>query len=238
MGEWRERMHALESIEEDPIQPQYLMQVIDRLADDDAILTSDSGTIATWAARHFTIREERAFYLSGNLATMAPGLPVHDRQPDRPPGPPVHRLRRRRRLRHADGRVRHGVPLRPADQGDRQQQRARSGQIMWEQLVLGYPEYGIRFGQRPTSRPGRRRAAAWASGSRRRAMLEGAIQEALAFPGPALVDVTVNPDEPPMPGKVEYEQAKGFVKAFLAGQPRKATIASTLFRDKITEMRA
>ena len=48
----------------------------------------------------------------------------------------------------------------------------------------------------------------------------------------------VNPDEPPMPGKVEYEQAKGFVKAFLAGQPRKATIASTLFRDKITEMRA
>ena len=48
----------------------------------------------------------------------------------------------------------------------------------------------------------------------------------------------VNPDEPPMPGKVEYEQAKGFVKAFLAGQPRKATIASTLFRDKITELRA
>ena len=47
----------------------------------------------------------------------------------------------------------------------------------------------------------------------------------------------VNPDEPPMPGKVQYEQAKGFVKAFLAGQPRKATIASTLFRDKITELR-
>jgi hypothetical protein len=48
----------------------------------------------------------------------------------------------------------------------------------------------------------------------------------------------VNPDEPPMPGKVEYEQANGFVKAFLAGQPRKATIASPLFRDEITEMRA
>ena len=67
--------------------------------------------------------------------------------------------------------------------------------------------------------------------------MEGAITEALAFQGPALVDVLVNPDEPPMPGKVEYEQAKGFVKAFLAGQPRKATIASTLFRDKVTEMR-
>ena len=29
MGRWRDRMHALESIEEDPIQPQYLMHVID-----------------------------------------------------------------------------------------------------------------------------------------------------------------------------------------------------------------
>ncbi len=59
----------------DPIQPQHLMAVIDRLAADDAILTSDSGTIATWAARHFEIRGGREFYLSGNLATMAPGLP-------------------------------------------------------------------------------------------------------------------------------------------------------------------
>ena len=31
-----------------------------------------------------------------------------------------------------------------------------------------------------------------------------------------------------MPAKVQYEQAKSFVKAFPAGQPRKATIASTL----------
>ena len=52
------------------------------------------------------------------------------------------------------------------------------------------------------------------------------------------MDVTVNPDEPPMPAKVQYEQAKGFVKAFLAGQPRRATIASTLFRDKIAEFKS
>jgi pyruvate dehydrogenase (quinone)/pyruvate oxidase len=55
----------------------------------------------------------------------------------------------------------------------------------------------------------------------------------LAFPGPALVDVAVNPDEPPMPAKITYDQAKGFVEAFLHGQPRKATIASTLIRDRV-----
>jgi pyruvate dehydrogenase (quinone)/pyruvate oxidase len=75
MGTWREDMAALENSEREPIQPQYLMRVVDRYAADDAILCSDSGTIATWAARHFDIRGDRQFFLSGNLASMAPALP-------------------------------------------------------------------------------------------------------------------------------------------------------------------
>ena len=74
MDEWRRGM-AVADPDRFPIAPQYLMSVIDGAAGDDAILTCDSGTIATWAARHWTIRGDRRFYLSGNLATMAPGLP-------------------------------------------------------------------------------------------------------------------------------------------------------------------
>ena len=70
MAAWRDDMAALQDANRDPIAPQYLMSVIDRHAADDAILTCDSGTIATWAARHWTIRGGREFYLSGNLATM------------------------------------------------------------------------------------------------------------------------------------------------------------------------
>ena len=55
---------------------------------------------------------------------------------------------------------------------------------------------------------------------------------------PALIDVNVNPEEPPMPGKIEYEQAKKFALAFLRGQPNQATIATTLFRDKIQQLRS
>jgi hypothetical protein len=69
------------------------------------------------------------------------------------------------------------------------------------------------------------------------AEVEEAVRAALAHPGPALVDVMVNPDERPMPGKVSYDQAKGFAQAFLRGQPHKATIASTLFRDKLDQLR-
>src|SRR2546430_7224200 len=75
MGKWRQNMASLVSADRDPIAPQYVVGLIDELATDDAVLTCDSGTIATWAARGWTIRGDRGFYLSGNLATMAPGLP-------------------------------------------------------------------------------------------------------------------------------------------------------------------
>ena len=68
--------------------------------------------------------------------------------------------------------------------------------------------------------------------------VRGAIQQALSHRGPALVDVNVNPDEPPLPGKIEYQQARKFAEAFLKGQPRKATIATTLFRDKIDQLKS
>jgi pyruvate dehydrogenase (quinone)/pyruvate oxidase len=67
--------------------------------------------------------------------------------------------------------------------------------------------------------------------------VEGALREALAHPGPALVDVAVNPDEPPLPGKVSYDQAKKFAESWLRGQPRKVAIATTLFKDKIQQLK-
>jgi pyruvate dehydrogenase (quinone) len=236
MTSWRERMAALESIDSDPIQPQRLMRAVDRAASDDAVLTCDSGTIATWAARHFDIRGNRQFYLSGNLATMAPGLPYANGIQHAFPGRQVIAF-------VGDGgfamlmaelatAARYDLPIKVVINNN-----ASLGQIQWEQMVLGYPEFGIRFGRRNNF-------ASWAAdcGFHARrvdhvAELDDAVQTALAHPGPALLDVSVNPDEPPMPGKVTYEQAKSFAKSFLSGQPRKATIATTLFKDKLAELR-
>jgi pyruvate dehydrogenase (quinone)/pyruvate oxidase len=112
------------------------------------------------------------------------------------------------------------------------------GQILWEQMVLGYPEYGVRFSRAAHFAP-------WAEACGARAWevthvgdLEAVVKEALTSPGPALVDVQVNADEPPLPGKVSYEQAKSFALAWMRGQPHKATIASTLLRDKIEQLKA
>jgi len=237
MVDWRAELAALESAEREPIQPQYLARMIDRVAEDDAILATDSGTIATWAARHFDIRGDRRFMLSGNLATMAPGLPYAIAAQWAHPG-------RQCVAFVGDGgfamlmaefltAVQHGLPIKVVICNN-----GELGQILWEQMALGYPEHGVRF-QGPAN------FASWAEACGGRgirvekpAELESALRAAFSYQGPALVDAVVNPDEPPMPPKVTYKQAKGFAESFLKGQPRRSTIASTLFRDKIDELRA
>jgi Thiamine pyrophosphate-requiring enzymes [acetolactate synthase, pyruvate dehydrogenase (cytochrome), glyoxylate carboligase, phosphonopyruvate decarboxylase] len=237
MRHWRADMAALESPDRHPIAPQYLMACVDRAAADDAILTCDSGTVATWAARHWTIRGDRGFYLSGNLATMAPGLPYAIAIQHAFPGRQVIAF-------IGDGgfamlmaefltAARNGLPVKVIVNNN-----SALGQIVWEQMVLGYPEHGVRFPLPAAD------YAAWATacGGLGRKVgdpreLPDAIAEALAHDGPALVDVDVNPDEPPMPAKVGYDQAKSFTEAFLKGQPRRASIATTLFKDKISQLR-
>src|ERR671931_142527 len=233
---WREDMAALEDPDRDPIQPQYLARVMDRQAADDAILTSDSGTIATWAARHFDIRGDREFYLSGNLATMAPGLPYAIAAQWAHPGRQVLALvgdgGLAMLMAEFDTACRYELPIKVVVNNN-----GSLGQILWEQMVLGYPEYGVRF-QRPMDfAPFAASCGGLGLRVEKAAEVEPAVREALAHPGPALVDVLVNPDEPPMPGRVKYDQAKGFAQAWLRGQPRKQTMATTLFRDKLGKLK-
>jgi pyruvate dehydrogenase (quinone) len=238
MDKWRQNMAALANGDRDPIAPQYLMSLIDELATDDAVLTCDSGTIATWAARGWTIRGDRRFYLSGNLATMAPGLPYAVGIQHAFPGRQVIAY-------VGDGgfamlmaefltAVKHKLPVKVVINNNNS-----LGQILWEQMVLGYPEHGVRYPE-PFADYAAFAAANGALGIKveRPGDARAAISQALAHGGPAIVDVNVNPDEPPLPGKVEYQQAKKFAQAFLKGQPRKATIATTLFSDKIEQLKS
>ena len=57
------------------MKPQVVAYELNKLLKDDAIIATDSGTITTWAARYLKIRGDMKFSCSGNLATMACGLP-------------------------------------------------------------------------------------------------------------------------------------------------------------------
>jgi pyruvate dehydrogenase (quinone) len=176
MARWRGRMRELEDQTLDPIQPQYLMRVVDRHAAADAILASDSGVVATWTARHFDVRGRREYLLSANLATMAAGLPYAIAAQWAHPG------RRCIAVTGADGfarvmgelltAIRYRLPVK---------------------VVVNNGEVGADFASFA--------AANGALGLRveRAAEVERAVRRAFAHPGPALVDVLVNPEEQPRP---------------------------------------
>jgi pyruvate dehydrogenase (quinone) len=238
MSTWRKKMSSLEDASRDPIAPQYLMAAVNELATDDAILTCDSGTIATWAARHWMIRGDRQFYLSGNLATMAPGLPyavaIQHAFPERQVIAFIGDGGFAMLMAEFLTAVQHQLPIKVVINNNN-----ALGQILWEQMVLGYPEHGVRFPDPYVN------FAAFASANggfgakvTKPGELKDAVRRALDHPGPALLDVNVNPAEPPMPGKVEYDQAKNFALAFLRGQPQRATIATTLLQDRIQQLKA
>jgi pyruvate dehydrogenase (quinone) len=238
METWRRNMASLEDAGRDPIAPQYLMATVSDQACDDAILTCDSGTIATWAARHWTIRGDRRFYLSGNLATMAPGLPyaiaVQHAYPQRQVIAFVGDGGFAMLMAEFLTAIQHRLPIKVVINNNNS-----LGQILWEQMVLGYPEHGVRYPEPFVDYA----AFATANGAlgvkvANPGDVKSAVRMALDHPGPALLDVNVNPAEPPLPGKVEYEQAKKFALAFLRGQPHKATIATTLLKDRIQQLKS
>jgi pyruvate dehydrogenase (quinone) len=206
-------MAALADPGRDPIAPQYVVSVLNELAADDAVLTCDSGTIATWAARYWDVRAGREFFLSGNLATMAPGLPYAIGIQHAFPGRQVIGY-------VGDGgfamlmaefltAIKHDLPVKIVINNNNS-----LGQILWEQMVLGYPEHGVRYPE-PFVDYASFAAANGALGIKvdRPGQVRTAIEQALVQRGPALVDVNVNPDEPTLPGKVGYQQAKKFAEA-------------------------
>src|SRR5437870_4536774 len=215
---WDKDMASLADPEREPIMPQYLMSVIDRLASDEAILTSDSGTIATWAARHFTIRGGRQFYLSGNLATMAPGLPYAIAAQIAYPG-------RQCIAFVGDGgftmlmgefatAVKYRLPIKVVIIKNN-----TLGQIKWEQMVfLGNPEYGVslepidfvQFAE-----------ACGGVGFRceRPDEARPALEAMLLADGPALCEAVVDPYEPPMPARVKLKQALHMAESLARGEP-------------------
>ena len=186
---------------------------------------------------HFDIRGDRRFYLSGNLATMAPGLPYAIAAqwafPDRQCIAFVGDGGLAMLMAEFLAASRYELPVKVFVCNN-----SSLGQILWEQMALGYPEHGVRWERTADFAPWAEACGGLGITVDKPGDLEAAVAEALAHHGPALVDVRVNPDEPPMPAKVRYEQAKGFARSFLEGEPRRASIASTLFRDKLDQLKS
>jgi pyruvate dehydrogenase (quinone) len=79
MEKWWELMEERSSRMEMPMKPQVVAWQLGNLLPENAIVSCDSGTIATWWARHVRVKRGPLHSLSGNLASMANGLPTPSR---------------------------------------------------------------------------------------------------------------------------------------------------------------
>ena len=233
-AEWWQLMEMRSSRQEVPMKPQVVAWELGKLLADDAVIAADSGTITTWAARQIKVRERQRFSLSGNLASMANGLPyaiaAQVAYPDRQCVAFVGDGGFEMLMAEFATCVQHRLPVKVIVIKNN-----TLGQIKWEQMVfLGNPEYGcdmtpidfVRFAE-----------ACGGTGFRIEEPASCAEQlgRALSTAGPVLVEAVVDPNEPPMPPTVQPDQVKRMAESLVSGQPGRERIGLTLFRNVVGE---
>ncbi len=208
------------------IRPQGLFSVLSRHLPDQAILSSDSGTAADWYARHIRVRRGMKASLSGNLATMVPGVPYGIAAkfafPDRVSVAMV-----------GDGAMQMGGMAEMLTAAKYYKTWADPrfvvvvlnnedlNQVTWEQRAMeGDPRFEASQAIPYVS------YAAWADLIGLKGIkvtssdqIEDAFDESFAADRPVIVDALTTPDEPPLPPHITFEQAKALTNS-VAAAPR------------------
>ncbi|HEX8709276.1 MAG TPA: thiamine pyrophosphate-dependent enzyme [Pyrinomonadaceae bacterium] len=235
MKDWWELMRTRAMKTDVPIKPQRVAWELSEAAAGDAIISTDSGTITTWVARQFKIRGTQKFSCSGTLSTMACALPYSI-------AAKIAYPERQSIAFVGDGgftmlmgefltAVKYNLPIVVVIIKNN-----TLGQIKWEQVVfLGNPEYGCEL-HNPDFAKYAEACGGLGFTVERPEEIRPALERALASGKPSIVEVVVDPFEPPMPPKVSVEQALHFGEALVKGQPAGGKIALTLFRDKLSEL--
>jgi pyruvate dehydrogenase (quinone)/pyruvate oxidase len=110
------------------------------------------------------------------------------------------------------------------------------GQIKWEQMVfLGNPEYVCELQPIDFAAVARGFGVAGYSCDDP-AMIGETLREALRQPGPAVIEATVDPNEPPMPPKATLKQVSNLARALAEGTPNRGKIALTIGSDLVREL--
>ena len=235
MKDWWEVVETRASRMDKPMKPQVVAWELGKRLRNDAIVSCDSGTIATWFAREIPVKRGQMHSLSGTLATMAPGLPytlaAQLAYPQRQCIAFVGDGGFSMLMADFATAVKYSLPVKVVIIKNN-----TLGQIKWEQMVfLGNPEYGVDL------TPIDFVAFAHACGgvgymADDPKTCPQVIEQFLRAPGPAILEAVVDPFEPPLPGKIKAEQAMRFAESLARGEPNRGKIALTVASDKVREL--
>ncbi|ODT15786.1 MAG: pyruvate dehydrogenase [Kaistia sp. SCN 65-12] len=202
------------------IHPQYVARLISELADDDAVFTCDVGTQSVWAARYLKMNGKRRLIGSFNHASMANAMPQAI-------GAQASHKGRQVISMSGDGGfammmgdfislAQLGLPVKVVVLNN-----GTLGFVEMEMKAAGFVDTAVTLKNPDFAAMA---AAMGIKGIRVEdpAKLEGALRDAFAHKGPALVDVVSARQELAMPPKATLEQAYGFslflMKAVMDGR--------------------
>ena len=235
MKDWWALLEKQATRQDVPMKPQVVAWVIGKRLKSNAVVSCDSGTITTWWARHMPVKKGQMHSVSGNLASMACGLPyalaAQIAYPERQCVAIVGDGGFSMLMADFVTAVKYHLPIKVVIIKNNV-----LGQIKWEQMVfLGNPEYGVDL------HPIDFAEVAHACGGigftvDDPGQCASTVEAFLNAPGPAILQAVVDPFEPPMPAKVTAEQALHLAESLARGEPNRGKIAITAVSDKIREL--
>lgn len=235
MKDWQKLLDERGTRTDIPMKPQVVTHTLNRLLDNNAIVSSDSGTIATWTARYIDMHDDMKFSLSGSLATMANGLPYSIGAAVAYPGRQVICVVGDGGLTMLMGEIATLVKYKLNVKVIVIKNNVL-GQIKWEQMVEdSNPEFGVDLQPIDFARF----AEACGAGGftlENPKDAETVLKQALAHNGPAVVQAVVDPNEPPLPGNINSKQALHFAEAIVRGEKHGFAIIKTVLKDKVREV--
>ncbi len=212
MQHWWNEIEKDEAEAETPLKPQQVVARLQEAAADDAVLSVDVGTVTVWMARHFKMNANQDFIVSSWLATMGCGLPgaiaASLSEPERQAIAVCGDGGFSMVMQDLPTAVKYKLPITVVILNNE-----NLGMIEYEQQVKGNIDYVTKLQNVDYA------AFAESCGAKgikvtKAEELAPAFHEALHADQPVVVDVMIG-NEPPLPGKITYGQAKGFSKYML-----------------------
>jgi pyruvate dehydrogenase (quinone) len=243
VAKWWRSMDAEAEVEADPINPMLVFRELSTRLPLDAIVCADSGSSANWYARQLKFRGDMRGSLSGNLATMGPGVPygigAKFGHPDRPVivfagdgAMQMNGLAELITIKHyweqwSDARliiaVLHNNDL---------------NQVTWEMRAMeGSPTFTESQRLPDVSYEGFARSLGLGGiAVDKPDQVAAAWDQALAADRPTVLDFRTDPDVPPIPPHATFEQAKDLAKALLHGDPNSLGVIKEGLMTKVREV--
>ena len=235
MKEWFGTLEKEGTVMSKPMKPQVVGWQLSPHTKENAIIVSDSGTNTTVWARYMKAKKGQMHSCSGNLATMACGMPyaigAQVAYPDRQVIAVVGDGGFSMLLGEFITAVTYKLPIKFVIIKNN-----TLGQIKWEQMVFeGNPEYQCDL------MPVDFVAFAKAMGGEGikvddPKMASKQFEQALAMPGPVIIEAVVDPYTAMLPAKITPKQAVKFSEALMRGEPNRIKIALTAASDTVRQI--